>query len=148
MLTLRAGCRRLTPGDGYLEALVQSNVTRVFNEIDHITPDGLITDDGALHEVDVIICATGFNVGFTPSYTLNGLEGRVMQKEWDKEPRCYLGLSAPYFPNYFTILGPRGPWGNGPLLPSVRIISFPFVCYSNHTDQLCRSRHSVIILSR
>lgn len=139
---LYAGCRRLTPGDGYLEALVQPNVTRVFNEIDRITSEGLITDDGTLHEVDVIICATGFNVGFTPSFKLQGLESRVIQREWEKEPRCYLGLSAPHFPNYFTILGPRGPWGNGPLLPSVRIHSLYALSCRNYPNSLHRLRHS------
>jgi hypothetical protein len=40
------GCRRLTPGDGYLEALVKPNVKRVFGEIKEIRPTGLCTDDG------------------------------------------------------------------------------------------------------
>lgn len=54
------GCRRMTPGDGYLEALVKDNVECVFQGIDKIVPEGLITsDDKQLHEVDILICATG-----------------------------------------------------------------------------------------
>ena len=40
------GCRRLTPGDGYLEALVQPNVTRVFDEITEVNEKGLRTGGG------------------------------------------------------------------------------------------------------
>lgn len=149
LLTTRAGCRRLTPGDGYLEALVQPNVTRVFDEIDHITPTGLVTDDGKLHEVDVLICATGFNIGFTPSFTLKGVNGHIIQEEWAKGPNCYLGLGAPHYPNYFTILGPRGPWGNGPILPSVCVLP-SFICMGNNdtNEHSSRSRHCAITSSR
>lgn len=121
------GCRRLTPGDGYLEALVKPNVTRVFGEIEKITPTGLQTDEGQFHEVDIIVCATGFDVAFTPSFQLKGRGGLTIQNEWAKEPICYLGLAAPNFPNYFTCLGPRGPWGNGPLLPAIEVLCEYFI---------------------
>ncbi|KAL1901103.1 hypothetical protein Sste5346_002170 [Sporothrix stenoceras] len=113
------GCRRLTPGDGYLETLTQPNVTPVFNEIVCIDATGLTTDDGMHHEVDIIACATGFDVAFVPGFELKGRNGVRIQDEWRDEPICYLGLSAPQFPNYFTSLGPRGPWGNGPLIPAI-----------------------------
>ena len=54
------GCRRLTPGDGYLEALTEDNVEPVFDNIAEITEKGLKTVAGNFYEVDVIICATGF----------------------------------------------------------------------------------------
>lgn len=117
--TWAPGCRRLTPGDGYLESLVQPNVTPVFGEIVSIDATGLTMDDGMHHEVDVIVCATGFDVAFVPAFSLKGRDGRCIQDEWVDEPVCYLGLAAPQFPNYFTCLGPRGPWGNGPLLPAI-----------------------------
>lgn len=53
------GCRRITPGDGYLEALTQDNVQPIFNEISKIVPEGLIDSDGVLHKVDILVCATG-----------------------------------------------------------------------------------------
>lgn len=52
------GCRRPTPGNGYLEALLEPNVrvfTRMFQKI---TPKGFIDDEGNEHEVDAVICAT------------------------------------------------------------------------------------------
>jgi cation diffusion facilitator CzcD-associated flavoprotein CzcO len=54
------GCRRLVPGPGYLEAVVKDNVEWIPEELDKVTPDGIMTKDGALHECDAIIWATGF----------------------------------------------------------------------------------------
>ena len=55
------GCRRLTPGPGYLEALVEDNVDFVGTGISRVTEKGLMDNDGNFHEVDAIIYATGFD---------------------------------------------------------------------------------------
>lgn len=55
------GCRRLTPGPGYLEALVEDNVTFIGAGIREVTKNGLFDTNGDFHEVDAIICATGFD---------------------------------------------------------------------------------------
>lgn len=54
------GCRRITPGIGYLEALSKPNVKVVFGEIEAVTEAGCKCDDGNEYPVDVLICATGF----------------------------------------------------------------------------------------
>lgn len=54
------GCRRLTPGPGYLEALVQDNVEFVGSGISRVDEGGLWGVDGRYHKVDAIIYATGF----------------------------------------------------------------------------------------
>lgn len=48
------GCRRISPGDGYLEALVQDNVEPVMKGIQKITPEGILTEDGIEHKMDVL----------------------------------------------------------------------------------------------
>ena len=50
------GCRRLTPGPGYLESLVEDNVDFVRDTITKIGPKGVTTSDGKLHELDVLVC--------------------------------------------------------------------------------------------
>jgi cation diffusion facilitator CzcD-associated flavoprotein CzcO len=55
------GCRRLTPGPGYLEACVEDNVDVVTRGISRIVENGLYDDQGQFHEVDAIIYSTGFN---------------------------------------------------------------------------------------
>jgi len=110
------GCRRLTPGEGYLEALILPNVNCVFEGISKIVPNGIQTVDGTIHEVDILACATGFHVQYLPHYKITGTEGQVMQNQ--TEPNVYGSIAAPGFPNYFVINGPRGNWGQGCTLPS------------------------------
>ncbi|KAF2669324.1 FAD/NAD(P)-binding domain-containing protein [Microthyrium microscopicum] len=113
------GCRRISPGDGYLEALVQDNVTPVYGGIKGISPKGVISDDGVEHEVDIIVCATGFKVAFQPAFRVINGEGKTVSEDWSNGPNLYMGVSAPRFPNYFTIVGPGATWSNGTLIPSI-----------------------------
>lgn len=52
------GCRRITPGVGYLEALCESNVEAITKDITNITETGIVAADGTERPVDTIICAT------------------------------------------------------------------------------------------
>lgn len=109
--------RRITPGDGYLEALIQENVEPVYEEIVSICSNGLHTADGKFHEVDIIVCATGFDMAWTPHFELLGVDGENIKDSWSPVPNCYLGMAAPGFPNYFVMNGPRSNLGNGTVLP-------------------------------
>jgi cation diffusion facilitator CzcD-associated flavoprotein CzcO len=60
--TFSVGCRRPTPGNGYLEALCADNVEVIWGELESFTRNGIKSDDGNEREFDVIICATGFNM--------------------------------------------------------------------------------------
>ncbi|XP_014550140.1 hypothetical protein COCVIDRAFT_43224 [Bipolaris victoriae FI3] len=111
------GCRRLTPGDGYLEALIEPNVECHFKEIKAINETGLITADGLHQEVDVIICATGFDIAWTPHFKLHGIDGVEIKEAWLPIPQSYLGIAAPKFPNYWIMNGARGNLANGTVLP-------------------------------
>jgi len=113
------GCRRLTPGVGYLEALGKDNVETVYGEINEITEQGCRCDNGQEYPVDVLICATGFNTSFKPRFPVVNAEGKNLQGIWGKEPRSYLGLAAADFPNYLIFLGPNCPIGNGPVLSAI-----------------------------
>lgn len=55
------GCRRLTPGEGYLESFLLPSVHLTQSPIIRITETGVQTKDEFV-EVDVIVCATGFDV--------------------------------------------------------------------------------------
>lgn len=50
------GCRRLTPGDKYLESLVESNTEPVFGPIKRMEETAAIMEDGSRHEIDVLVC--------------------------------------------------------------------------------------------
>ncbi|KAF2790613.1 FAD/NAD(P)-binding domain-containing protein [Melanomma pulvis-pyrius CBS 109.77] len=113
------GCRRISPGDGYLEALVQDNVTPVFSGIKRIVPEGIETVDGEVHKMDILVCATGFQVAFQPAFKVINGQGKSIQEDWSNGPNLYFGVSAPRFPNFYTIVGPGATWSNGTLLPSI-----------------------------
>jgi cation diffusion facilitator CzcD-associated flavoprotein CzcO len=82
------GCRRISPGDGYLEALVQPNVKPVFNaEIAKIVPKGILTTDNKVHELDIVVCATGFQVAFKPNFRLVNAAGKTIHEDWVNGPK-------------------------------------------------------------
>lgn len=94
--TWSPGCRRLTPGEGYLEALTRDNVEVVWGEIARVNEKGLVTAGGREVEVDILACATGFNVQYLPHFKITGLGGRVMQDQ--KDPNIYASIAHPGFP--------------------------------------------------
>ncbi|OAG37868.1 hypothetical protein AYO21_07974 [Fonsecaea monophora] len=112
------GCRRPTPGPGFLEALREPHVTVFVKSIGSITEKGFIDHEGVEHEVDVIICATGFDTSFVPRFSVvaNGVN---IQDMWRKELLCYLSVAAPSIPNFWVAGGPYGPLGHGSILPLI-----------------------------
>jgi cation diffusion facilitator CzcD-associated flavoprotein CzcO len=86
--------------------------------------DGCIDDKGERHEVDVIICATGFDTSFIPAFPIIGLEKRNLQDVWANTPSSYLGVGAANFPNFMMFLGPYSPVANGPTLASIGTYQF------------------------
>ncbi|KAK6434497.1 hypothetical protein LTR95_009321 [Oleoguttula sp. CCFEE 5521] len=109
------GCRRLTPGPGFLEALVEDNVDYVKNKIVRIEPKGVVTDDGTLHEIDALICATGFYASSAPPFPVTGLRKTTLQTHWADRATNYLSLATDSFPNMLMMLGPNGAIGEGSL---------------------------------
>ncbi|KAG6840956.1 hypothetical protein C0991_003016 [Blastosporella zonata] len=116
--TFGVGCRRITPGVGYLESLGKENVEVVYGGIERVTERGAICN-GKEHELDVLICATGFDVTYMPRFGVQGEGGRTMKEEWGQEPKSYLGMAVAGFPNYFLLVGPNSPVGNGPILTCI-----------------------------
>lgn len=114
------GCRRPTPGNGFLEALTLEKTNVLTEEIQAVTESGFIDASGKEHEVDVVICATGFDTSFRPAFPII-VDGNNLQDEL-QDPRDltgYLGLSMPQAPNYFVFIGAYGPLGHGSVIPMV-----------------------------
>ncbi|PVH97427.1 hypothetical protein DM02DRAFT_685009 [Periconia macrospinosa] len=123
------GCRRLTPGSGYLEALTAKNSTCVFDPIDRISKSGIVTKDGREHKLDAIICATGCDVSFRPAFPITGRHNKDLRDFWKDTPTHYLSVAVPGFPNYFIIGGPNSPISNGSLIYGLEAaIDYAFSC--------------------
>lgn len=113
------GCRRLTPGEGYLEAFLLPHVDLTQSHIKSIDATGINTEDGKHYDLDVIVCATGFDVSNIPHYPVTGRNGITVAEKWKDEPESYLSLACPDFPNYFIFTGPNATVGHGTIISSM-----------------------------
>jgi len=106
------GCKRPGFHNRYLSTYNQDNVRLVTEPIDKITPSAVATRDGAAHEADVLVLATGFHVfdsDTMPTFAVTGSRGLALKKFWDENrAQAYEGVSVPGFPNLFSVMGPYG----------------------------------------
>lgn len=109
-------CKRLTPGPGYLEALIAEHVTVISGTIVKIDETSVFTDDGVRREVDAIICATGFETAPGSGFPIYGEDHINLRTKQTYRPKTYLGLCTNNFPNFFQSLGPNSFQGAGSLL--------------------------------
>ena len=109
------GCRRLTPGPGFLEALVKDNVEYIPTTIARVTKTGIELSDGRHVALDAIVCSTGFNVMAAPECPVIGLDGATLAKKFDPWPCAYLSVAIDQIPNYMLMLGPNSGIGTGSL---------------------------------
>ncbi|KAJ2890505.1 hypothetical protein MKZ38_001804, partial [Zalerion maritima] len=114
--TWSVGCRRVAPGDPYMEAIQQPNVDVHFTGVASITENGVVGDDGVHRDCNTLVCATGFDVSYRPRFPLVGLNGVDLRDKWAKIPEGYFGLGCPDIPNYITYIGPTWPVENGSVL--------------------------------
>jgi 4-hydroxyacetophenone monooxygenase len=101
--------RRLIVDNRWYASLLRDDVELVTDEIERITPRGVVTVDGTERPADVIVTATGFS---TTKYLYpaeyRGVGGVTLESAWESEgPRAHLGLTVPGFPNLFIMYGPN-----------------------------------------
>ena len=107
--------KRMLLDNGWFRTLTRDNVELVTSRVAAVEADGIRTEDGAKREFDVIVYATGFDVvNFLGSIDVRGRSGRSLRDAWDgDDPRAYLGLTVPDFPNLFILYGPNTQAGHG-----------------------------------
>ncbi|MDQ1680680.1 MAG: 4-hydroxyacetophenone monooxygenase, partial [Frankiaceae bacterium] len=106
--------KRILADNGWFEALLRPNVELATQPIARVHPRAIETTDGTVHEVDAIICGTGFHSTrmLWPMRISSG--GRNLAEVWDgDDPRAYLGMAVPGFPNLFLLYGPSTNLGHG-----------------------------------
>ncbi|KAK4940114.1 hypothetical protein LTR10_019743 [Elasticomyces elasticus] len=121
--TFGIGCRRITPGDPYMEAIQKPNVDVHFTPVEKIDETGVIGGDGTHRKVDTIVCATGFDVSYRPRFPIIGQNGVDLADKWKVCPEGYLGLAIPEFPNFLTFVGPNWPVENGSVMGPLLYVS-------------------------
>jgi 4-hydroxyacetophenone monooxygenase len=107
--------KRILLDNGWYEALRRDNVDLINESVDAVTETGLVSASGAAIDADVIIWATGFEAArFVSSLDVRGVDGLSLREAWnDDDPRAYLGVSVPQFPNFFMLGGPNSFPGSG-----------------------------------
>lgn len=108
------GTHRVPLETNYLEVYHRPNVTAVpvkDNPIAGIVPEGIRLADGMVHELDIIVMATGFDAG-TGALTridIRGRNGRSLKEDWGRDIRTAMGLQVHGYPNLFTTAVPLAP---------------------------------------
>jgi cation diffusion facilitator CzcD-associated flavoprotein CzcO len=113
----RAACKRLIFSPDYYQAIQHPNAELVTEGIETVTRDGVLTRDGTVHALDVLVLASGFHADrFMRPMQVVGRNGRRLNDVWARRPHAYLAVSIPQFPNFFMLNGPTSPVGNFSLI--------------------------------
>lgn len=102
------GKRMLRDNGLWAKTLKQENVTLVTDPIERITQRGVQVESGEHFELDTLIYCTGFHAAdLLSSLKVTGRDGIDLHEQWNGEPRAYVGITIPNFPNLFCIYGPN-----------------------------------------
>ncbi|KAJ7592080.1 cyclohexanone monooxygenase [Mycena floridula] len=115
------GAKRPSLEQTYFEVFNQPNVVLVdlkTNPMRQVVANGVQMADGKVHEMDILILATGFDAvtGGITQIDIVGTEGESIKEKWSKGVYSYLGYMTHAFPNMFWTYGPHSPTAfcNGP----------------------------------
>lgn len=100
--------------DNFYRALRRDNVELIPRAVGAAQEDGLVDVDGMSYPVDVVVLATGFQAArYLSQYRVKGRGHVEIQESWAGEPRAFLGVAVPGYPNFFMLYGPNT---NSPLI--------------------------------
>lgn len=101
--------KRMLRDTGWFDMLLRPNVDLVTEGVDRVERNAVVTSDSQRHEVDVIVLATGFQAArMLAPMKVVGKGGVSLQELWgEDDPRAYLGITLPGFPNFFMLYGPN-----------------------------------------
>ena len=111
------GCKRVLLSDDFYPALTQPNVEVITDSIREVRAHSIVTADGRAHEVDAILCATGFHVTDTRlPHFIHGRVADTLAENWRPDPYAYLGTTVSGFPNLFLLIGPNTGLGHNSMV--------------------------------
>jgi cation diffusion facilitator CzcD-associated flavoprotein CzcO len=111
-------CKRQVMAGHFYRSVQQPGVEVITDPIDHIEPRGIVTADGTLHELDLLVYATGFDArAYVRPLEVIGERGLTLDEAWADGPTAYRSVAVPAFPNLFMLMGPHSPIGNQSLVP-------------------------------
>ena len=107
--------KRVLADPGWYRMLERENVSLITSPIASVEPDGIRAADGTFAPTQVIAMATGFHAArMLWPLDIAGRGGRTIRDAWgEDDPRAYLGMAVPDFPNLFVMYGPNTGLGHG-----------------------------------
>jgi len=101
--------KRILLDNGWYAALRRPHVTLHAEAVSAVSASGLRTASGVEVELDTIVLCTGFEAQhFASTVDFRGVGGQRLRDAWNvDDPRAYLGVSTPGFPNLFFMYGPN-----------------------------------------
>ena len=113
----KVACKRLVMSDDFYLAIQKPNADLVTTGIERVEPGGVRTKDGVLHELDILVLATGFDGHrFMRPMQVIGKDGLSLDDAWSDATEAYRSVAVPGFPNFFMLVGPNSPIGNFSLI--------------------------------
>ena len=107
--------KRVLGDAGWYSMLKRDNVRLETGAIKQVHAKAVELEDGTLIEADILVMATGFQAGrMLWPMDIQGRAGVTIRQKWgDDDPRAFLGITAPEFPNFFMMYGPNTNIGHG-----------------------------------
>jgi 4-hydroxyacetophenone monooxygenase len=106
--------KRILIDNHWYATLKRPNVELVTEAVDRIEGPDIVTASGARYQADVILQATGFEAGKVLSIDVRGRSGMPIHEVWaGNDPRAYLGITVPDYPNLFVMTGPNTALAHG-----------------------------------
>lgn len=101
--------KRMLIDNGWYRTIARDDVELVSDGLARIEQDAIVTQDGTVHRADVIVYATGFEANrILWPMRITGRGGLRLSELWgEDDPRAYLGMTVPQFPNLFCMYGPN-----------------------------------------
>ena len=115
--------KRILLDNGWFDALLKPTVALISGAVTELSESEVVLDSGERIEADVIIWATGFDsTRFVSSFEVHGTHGETLREAWeDDNPKAYLGISVPHFPNFLILGGPTAFPGSGSFMFSMEM---------------------------
>jgi 4-hydroxyacetophenone monooxygenase len=107
--------KRVLGDAGWYSMLKRDNVRLETGAIKQVHAKAIELEDGTMIDADILLMATGFQAGkMLWPMDIQGRGGVTIRQKWgDDDPRAFLGITAPEFPNFFMMYGPNTNIGHG-----------------------------------
>ncbi|MFC7411320.1 flavin-containing monooxygenase [Hydrogenophaga atypica] len=102
------GCKRVLISNDYFPALTRENVRLEASALARVEGSVAISARGERFELDVLVCATGFEATRPPfAKLIHGRDGVNLDDHWSRGMQAYDSIAVHGYPNLFIINGPN-----------------------------------------